>query len=372
MRISLFKAIVMDQIVSPSLVVDEEKCKRNIRHMAAKAEAAGVEFRPHFKTHQSHQIGRWFREVGVDRIAVSSLSMAEYFALDGWTDIMVAFPVNIRETGVINDLASKIRLSLLIADASVVGKLSNDLRFPVGYYIKIDVGNHRSGFLPDQINAIEDVISQSSVCSNLEFRGFLAHAGQTYSTHSLNDVHKVYKHGVKNLGAVASHFRSTYPGIITSWGDTPTCSIENEFDGIDEIRPGNFVFYDLTQFHLASCDWEQIAVAVAAPVVSKQLSRNEIVVYGGAVHLSKDSLKLPEEGRVYGEVVKLNPRGWERFSDPLYLGRISQEHGIFKCPDEYWDQFCVGDLVGIVPVHSCLAADLLRGKFYNLKTATFF
>ncbi len=362
----------MNDIIMPTLVVDEEKCRRNIRHMAAKATESGVMFRPHFKTHQSLVIGGWFREAGVEKIAVSSLSMAEYFTRDNWNDIMVAFPVNVREINHINDLASRINLSILIADSSVLELLQTQLRHKTGFYIKIDVGNHRSGFALEDMDEIGMLLASASGNPFLEFRGFVAHAGQTYHTDSLNEVHKAYLTGVQQLNDIKNQFLINYPDVVTSWGDTPTCSLVNDFHEVDEIRVGNFVFYDLMQFHQASCDWEQISVAVAAPVVSRQKSRNEIVVYGGAVHLSKDSLDLGDKEIVYGEIVTLHAKGWERFPEPLYLNRISQEHGVFYCPDEYWDLFKPGSLAGIIPVHSCLAANLLKGRFYNLKAGEYF
>ncbi|MFW5706463.1 MAG: hypothetical protein ACOC12_00960, partial [Bacteroidota bacterium] len=125
-------------------------------------------------------------------------------------------------------------------------------------------------------------------------------------------------------------------------------------------------------FHLASCDWEDIALAVAAPVVARRSDRKEVILYAGAVHLSKDTLLIPDVGHVYGEVVKLTARGWERFPQPVYINRLSQEHGIFYCPDEHIDEFAPGSLAGIIPVHSCLTADLLKDKYYNLKTHRFF
>ncbi len=362
----------MDDIVSPALLIDEDKCRRNIRHMIAKAKQSKVIFRPHFKTHQSRIIGRWFREAGTEKICVSSVTMAKYFAADGWQDIMIAFPVNIREIEEINELASRIQLSILIADSSVLPFLQTHLKQPTGFYIKLDVGNYRSGFHPDETDDISRTLEQATLNTLLSFKGFVAHAGQTYQTHSLNDVQKAYRQGSRLLTAITEHFRNDYPSIIASWGDTPTCSLVNEFEGIDEIRPGNFVFYDLMQFHLASCDWDHISVAVAAPVVAKRKMRNEIIIYGGAVHVSKDAIEVHDTGYVYGEIVKLTEKGWERFNEPLYLNRISQEHGIFHCPDELWDEFNPGDLAGVVPVHSCLTADLLRDKFYNLKTGAFF
>jgi len=360
----------MDEIVSPVAVVDEDKCRRNIRHMVKKAKEAGVAFRPHFKTHQSIAIGRWFREAGTEKIAVSSVAMAEYFASDNWQDIMIAFPVNIREISKINELASRIRIGLLIADADIVESLGQKLTAPVDFYIKIDVGSHRTGFTPDDLNAIENTINLATANKNLKFRGFVAHAGHTYQTRSLNDVQKIFREGAGKLTSLKEFFSRDYPGIIASWGDTPTCSLMNDFPGIDEIRPGNFVFYDLMQYHLASCDWDHIAMVVAAPVVARHPERNEVVLYGGAVHLSKDSVILDDEQLVFGECVKFTEKGWARFPKPVYVKRLSQEHGIVECPKEFFDDFYPGKLIGVVPVHSCLAADLLK-TYYEITEAEF-
>ena len=84
-------------ITSPTLLLDQKKCLANLRRIADKAKRNNVNFRPHFKTHQSKIIGRWFKDFGVNAITTSSLQMAEYFALDGWDDITVAIPVNILE-----------------------------------------------------------------------------------------------------------------------------------------------------------------------------------------------------------------------------------------------------------------------------------
>lgn len=359
----------MDDIVSPVAVVDEDKCRRNIRQMEKKAREANVGFRPHFKTHQSHAIGRWFRDAGIEKIAVSSLDMAEYFAQDNWQDIMVAFPVNVREINKINELASRVCLGILISDADILNTLNEKLVNFVDFYIKIDVGSHRTGFDANDKTQIERVLQKTSENPHLRFKGFVAHAGHTYHITSLNDVQKIFIKGSKALAGLTEHFRKDYPGIIASWGDTPSCSLMNEFPGIDEIRPGNFVFYDLMQYHLASCDWDHIAMAVATPVVARHHQRNEIVLFGGAVHLSKDSIKM-DDNEVYGEVVRFTEKGWEPFTKPIYVNRLSQEHGIFTCPDEYWDMFTPGSLAGVVPVHSCLAADLLK-KFYEINDGVF-
>jgi len=67
------------EIKVPTLIIDKQKVNRNITRMLGKAESANVIFRPHFKTHQSTEIGELFKQKGVKRITVSSVSMALYF-----------------------------------------------------------------------------------------------------------------------------------------------------------------------------------------------------------------------------------------------------------------------------------------------------
>ncbi|MDD4755770.1 MAG: amidophosphoribosyltransferase, partial [Prolixibacteraceae bacterium] len=102
----------MAEIIRPTLVIDKEKCLKNIDRMATKAQEHKLKFRPHFKTHQSAVIGDWFRMYNVNAITVSSVMMAEYFASHGWTDITIAFPVNILELTNINRLAANIKLNI--------------------------------------------------------------------------------------------------------------------------------------------------------------------------------------------------------------------------------------------------------------------
>ena len=56
------------RIIEPTLLLDEKKCQENINFMVQKAKRSNVIFRPHFKTHQSIEVGRWFRAQGVDKI----------------------------------------------------------------------------------------------------------------------------------------------------------------------------------------------------------------------------------------------------------------------------------------------------------------
>ncbi|MBW6460253.1 MAG: alanine racemase, partial [Bacteroidales bacterium] len=151
-----------------------------------------------------------------------------------------------------------------------------------------------------------------------------------------------------------------FPELLISIGDTPSCSLVEDFSGVDEIRPGNFVFYDLMQYSLGACTLEQVSVALACPVVGKYPHRNEIVIHGGAIHFSKDFLYKSSGERIYGYVVKIGDKEWSKPVPGAYLSSLSQEHGIVRANREFIDEIRLGDVVGVLPVHSCLTANLMK------------
>ena len=63
-------------ITKPTLLIDKKRVLKNIEMMSRKAKDHNLIFRPHFKTHQSLEVGRWFKESGVESITVSSFEMA--------------------------------------------------------------------------------------------------------------------------------------------------------------------------------------------------------------------------------------------------------------------------------------------------------
>lgn len=336
---------------------------RNIERMAKKAAENHLRFRPHFKTHQSAKIGEWFRRFGVDCITVSSVQMAEYFAANGWNDITLAFPVNILEIANINRLAANIQLNVLVENKEAAVILTEKISYPLGVYIKIDTGYHRTGIGSSRIATIQSVLKQIETNKKLQFKGFLTHTGDTYSAKSTNEIFSRHFDALLKMNALKQKFIKSYPNIEISMGDTPSATLCTNFSGVDEIRPGNFVFYDLMQQNLGACQFEDIAVRMVCPVVAKHLSRNEIVIYGGAIHLSKESIINSNGKEMFGRII-INKGGEKILLDSLnYVSKLSQEHGILKVTQNQFDNFNIGDLVEIIPVHSCLTANLAKKYF---------
>jgi len=348
------------RIRKPTLILNRDICARNISTMILKAQKHCIRLRPHFKTHQSATIGEWFRAEGVGSITVSSVTMAGYFAAHGWEDITLAFPVNLNEADRINRLAGKIRLNLTLESPDAAASLARQVTHPVGVYIKIDTGYHRTGLSPEETGTIDLIIDRLRD-SRHRFGGFLTHAGHTYHANGREEIIRIHESSRQAMMRLGNRYRESIPGIELSVGDTPSCSLAEDFTGLDEIRPGNFVFYDLMQYRLGSCREENIALALACPVVAKHPARQELVVYGGANHLSKESLHDGSGGLTYGGVVIPGNGGWSKLLPDTSVVSLSQEHGIIRMGDPgSFANIATGDIIGIIPVHACLTANLMR------------
>jgi D-serine deaminase-like pyridoxal phosphate-dependent protein len=345
-------------IIYPTLLLDVRRCRKNIERLSKKFTEHGIAFRPHFKTHQSREIGGWFRDYGVDKITVSSLRMAAYFAHDGWDDITLAFPVNLLEVSAINALAERIRLNLVVEDHLVIKSLDRMLQYRVGIFIKVDTGYHRTGLESSEIEKIETCMSSVERSAHMHFMGFIAHAGHTYKAKNAGEINTIYRSSIRELASLRAHYRMRHPQSIVSFGDTPGASIVQDLDGIDEMRPGNFVFYDLMQVKLGSCLTDDIAVAMICPIVACHHERREYVIYGGGIHFSKEFTLRDDQDISYGSVVQFANGIWEPEQEIGYVSQLTQEHGVIKSDTPHMRP---GQLVAVLPVHSCMTAQCLGG-----------
>lgn len=348
----------------PQLTVDLGKVQQNISRVLGRLRQRGVIVRPHFKTHQCAEIGNLFKEAGVEAITVSSLDMAAYFASHGWKDITLAVPVNLHQLKAICEFDQDVRLNLLVDSVETASALSEALaesrdsnaRQPI--WIKVDVGYGRVGIKwdkPDELLKLAKLINDSD---QFEFSGLLTHSGHTYVCKGRDEVIEVFEEGRSRMLGLKKMLANNGIESLISAGDTPSGSLAENFDGIDEMRPGNFVFYDLVQSQVGSCRIEDVAVATACPVIGKYEDELKVVVYGGAVHLSKDSVMI-DGVRLFGQLALPADDGWEVV--PLSEARIvscCQEVSKIQLSKSIFDLIELGQTVYILPAHSCLAAEI--------------
>ena len=328
--------------------------------MAAKAAVQQVRFRPHFKTHLSAEIGEWFRAEGVTAITVSSIRMAAYFAAHGWEDILVAFPANLREMDAIRALAGKVRLGLLLESVESVERLAAGLTLPVDIWLKIDSGMRRAGLDMRDSQSVLSLAQAIQRHTHLRLRGLLTHAGQTYHAHSPQEIREMYTASVQAMNDLRFYVAEKLEITLeVSVGDTPGCTLNDDLGPVDEIRPGNFIFYDAMMHDLGVCAWEEVAVAVACPVVALHPARSEAVIYGGSIHLSKELIEADGQP-FYGYAAFPAEHGWTLGDAHSRVISLSQEHGVVHLAPQDFQRLQVGDLLYILPVHSCLVVEALK------------
>ncbi len=348
----------LDQISSPTLLIDEKITRANLEKMAHKAQKIGKKLVPHWKTAQSHTVGTWAKDYGIREVTASSISLAAYLCDQGWDSIHIAFPFNIREIPRLNRIAAKQAISVQIVNAATAKALAEGLREDVWFFVELDAGYGRTGIKVSDEAELEEILTQASRTPHLKFKGFYIHPGHTYYG---KDTQKIHEESQEALAQMKAKYLDRYPNLVTRLGDTPGCAVMEDFGAVDELGPGNFVFFDLMQVQLGSCKKEDIAVCLAVPVVDIRMDRKEILIHGGGVHLAKDVLTQPDGTKNFGEVVLLTAKGWTIPSHYSFVKSISQEHGIIQASEELLKSVKVGDLLGILPVHSCMTADAMGG-----------
>ena len=133
-----------------------------------------------------------------------------------------------------------------------------------------------------------------------------------------------------------------------SLGSTPTAAFAGEVEGVTEIRPGTYVFYDRMQVQLGACSFEECAAAVVVTVVSRP-AEDLAIVDGGSKTFATD---VPPDRE------PLNLKGFGQVIDypNAVLERLTEEHGMLRVMAG--DAPKVGDTLRIVPNHVCSTVNL--------------
>lgn len=342
----------------PRLTLDLDIATRNITRIASKFKTHGVAYRPHFKTHQSAAVGEVFKSLGVAAITVSSLDMAAYFAEHGWEDITLAVPINLGQVDAFAQLAKRITLHGLVDCVESAAALNDALQVKCPVWVKVDVGYGRVGVHWDNEQGVLNLVNWINAADHLSFKGLLTHSGHTYACRGRDEVVACFEEGRQRMLNLKQMLKQDGVDALVSMGDTPSASLADNFEGVDEMRPGNCVFYDLVQQQVGSCHVEDIAVATACPVIGKYKQDLKVVVYGGSVHLSKDAFHLDGQ-RLFGQLALPDQTGWSPV--PLADAQVvscCQEVSTIKVCQAIFDQIKLGQTVYILPAHSCLAAEV--------------
>jgi len=351
-------------VLTPAAVVDLEQVERNIASMAEFATKNEVNLRPHVKTHKCSEIARIQKKHGCNGITVATLGEALAFAEAGFDDLTLAKPFVLGKEKEAINLAKKVSLNLLVDHPQTVERLQKAAReeqMTLKVLLKVDCGYHRCGVDPSRPESIR-VAESIEKADNLVFEGILTHGGHSYGAMASSEIQRIAKKEqdvmirfARDLGKAGHDLRPRTVSI----GSTPTMTQSREIeDGITEMRPGNYVFFDYTQAILGSCDINDIALSVMSTIIGVYEGR--VVIDAGATALSKDQGPVhvdPECG--YGKVIESYEKS--ELDDKASIQSLSQEHGKIRLQEgSVLQSLEPGSKIRIVPNHSCLVANLFN------------
>jgi D-serine deaminase-like pyridoxal phosphate-dependent protein len=350
----------LEELDTPALVLDAARLRRNTERMSARARAAGVGLRPHLKTAKSARVADLATTDHDRAITVSTLAEAEYFLAHGYRDItyaVCAIPSKLAHAARLQSAHDGARIQLFTDDAAVATALGEraaelDARFTV--LVEIDSGEHRTGVASDA-PALVDIARAIHQSDALELGGVLTHGGHSYSCRTVEEVKAVADEERMAVVNAAARLREAgLPCPTVSAGSTPTAVHADSFEGLTEIRPGVYVFFDVAQLGRQSCAVEDIALSVVATVISHQRAHRRVLIDAGGLALSKDTSAAPFVANAgYGLVCDMHsctPIG------DLHVAAADQEHGFVEGDALDFDALPVGSKVRVLPNHACMTA----------------
>ncbi len=346
---------------TPALLLDRDILQRNIDAMAAKARRLGVRLRPHIKTHKCIEIGKLQRDAGARGITVATIVEARDFAAAGFDDITWAVPLPLSRLAEVIELARRITLRVLVDSEAAAAALDAAARaagLKVHVWLEVDCGYHRSGVDPARAGSAA-LAARLARSDGLEFDGILTHAGHSYHAKTRDELCRIARQEREEMVRFAGQLRAAGVRVPSvSIGSTPSMAAHDDLAGIDEVRPGNYAFYDYMQAAAGVCRPEDVAVSVLATVISHQPGAGQVIVDAGALAMSKDLGHGADFGRARGLGPLYASVAGAALDPDVSLVAVSQEHGFVagRTPAAVEGRFAVGEPVRIMPNHSCLTA----------------
>ena len=343
---------VIEGLETPAVLLDRVKLECNLAAMQELADAQGMALRPHAKTHKSVEIARRQVALGASGLTVATVSEARVFSTAGIGSITISRPM----MGGLERLASIAqRVDLRIVVDSLRGvEVAAASGLDLGVFIKVDVGLLRCGVDPQGGEALE-LARQIATVPNLNFRGILSHAGQVYAVAERQAAVEIAEAERTTMLKVRDELIAADLAVPeVSVGATPTVLAAACFEGITEIRPGNYAFLDLLPIKVGVVTHEDVALSVLATVISK--NDQFFIVDTGSKTLTSDTgghgmASAVGFGMAYPVDDYLNQH------KALTVVSLSEEHGKLARGDY---DLPIGARVRIIPNHSCPVANLAR------------
>jgi D-serine deaminase-like pyridoxal phosphate-dependent protein len=329
----------IEELDTPSMIVDLDLMEANLNKMFSQLLPTGVNIRPHLKTTKSAILAKRMVKAGAKGGCVAKLSEAEVMCRLGFTDLLITCEIlGAPKVQRLVELFEKYRDIRIVVDSEEGASAINEaiersgVAEPIQTLIDLDVGLRRTGVQPGQ-PALQLARHIESL-PHLKIIGIQGYEGHLQHIHGLEDRKKQCLESMRILTQTADSLREHGHNIeVITTGGTGTAEFCASVKGVTEVQPGSFLFMDTDYRNaIGSTNFHQ-SLTILATVLSKQ-GLNVITIDTGLKSLTTDS-------------------GFAECKTPGYTyGVLGDEHGSLM-----WEEGAegkeleIGDRVEMVPSH---------------------
>src|SRR5215467_10960061 len=339
--------MLVSELDTPALVIDLDILERNLCRVAEYCKSNDLRLRPHTKTHKSPRVGRRQLDSGAVGLTVAKVGEAEVMLGAEPPDLLVAYPViGHAKLERLMEVARKTRVTVALDSPFAARQLSDAARaaqISFGVLAEVDVGMGRVGVSPG-----EELVQLAQGIMRLPRLTF---EGITFYPGHIKDNDETGREQLKRLGELIRSMlddfrRADIPVDVVSGGSTPALFHSHELRGLNEIRPGTYVYNDLNTIRSGGCGMQDCAASVLVTVVSTARP-GQIIVDGGSKTFSSDRLANSSEV-TFGHLVEAPGASFHK---------MNEEHGYVDV-SKVDREFAIGDRLHIIPNHICVAVNL--------------
>jgi D-serine deaminase-like pyridoxal phosphate-dependent protein len=326
------------ELDTPCVLIDLDRAEANLKKAQDAADRAGLQLRPHIKTHKLPFFAQKQVALGAAGITVQKLGEAEVMADAGLTDLLLTFNIiGAAKLKRLKALHDRVTIRVVADSADCVAGLAatfTDPSHPLGVFVECDTGMGRCGVQSPQ--AALDLAQAIIAAPGLAFAGLM--------TYPAAGKYAAANHWLAEVKALFDAESIPVPAITT--GGTPDIWHMQDAGGIaTEYRPGTYIYMDRSQVAAGAATFDDCALTVLATVVSRP-TENRAIVDAGSKALTSDLLGLVGHGYVL------------EYPDAKIVG-LSEEHGtidLSACATKPK----IGDTIRIVPNHCCPVTNLFE------------
>lgn len=347
------------ELETPALLIDLDIMERNLARVAAYARERHLRLRPHIKTHKIPALARRQIALGAAGITVAKVGEAEVMLGAEPPEILVCYPVvGRKKLERLMRVAQRTRVTVALDSLACARQLSEAAReaqVEAGVLAEADVGLGRVGVAPgEELVALAEGISRMP---RLTLEGVAFYPGhiKSFDDGGRDQLARL----AETVSAIRDDFSKAGLELkIVSGGSTPTLFESHRVTGMNEIRPGTYIFNDRNCVEQGACAWGDCAASVLVTVVSTARA-GQVIVDGGSKTFSSDRLATTGEA-TFGVV---------RDAPGAVFHKMMEEHGFLDVREAEGAELQIGDRVRIIPNHVCVCMNL-HEQVYGIRGDT--